>query len=181
MSSNESARSGKGEPPSSGRDREWKPSAPREPPANTPVNAAGLETSAGTSQPPPLPPPNASSLRSRIADQDAPRVVPQAFASSHVPDSSRPEEDRDGARKRTVTGTCIPPHLLMDHLTGLCLADRERGPAEASTPAAEQAPISKRLRINRDRYKSGPSHALAKKLLPIDPQAGDKGRTDRKD
>lgn len=39
----------------------------------------------------------------------------------------------------------------------------------------------KRPRINRTRYVSGGSHAIAKKLLPIDPQAGDKNRSSRQD
>ena len=61
--------------------------------------------------------------------------------------------------------------------------DRERDAPEApgATEPAAQAP--KRPRIIRDRYGAGSSGGggLAKKLLPIDPQAADKARAARKD
>jgi THO complex subunit 2 len=61
------------------------------------------------------------------------------------------------------------------------VVDREKdtsGDAAVSTGLdAVQPP--KRPRLIRNRYPS--SHAIAKKLLPIDPQAADKTRAGRKD
>ena len=58
-------------------------------------------------------------------------------------------------------------------------ADREPETPGSNEPTA-QAP--KRPRLIRDRYGATPGGgALAKKLLPIDPQAADKARAARKD
>jgi len=67
-------------------------------------------------------------------------------------------------------------------LTKNIISDREKEASETVTSPIEQtSQPPKRPRINRNRYPSGQPHALAKKLLPIDPQAGDKSRSGRKE
>jgi THO complex subunit 2 len=86
--------------------------------------------------------------------------------NSYRPEPPHKDDDRDGSRKRTVS-------------------DREKEASDsASGLGAEQTTQPpKRPRINRNRYPSshGNSYAIAKKLLPTDPQAGDKTRSGRKD
>ena len=62
-------------------------------------------------------------------------------------------------------------------------ADRERDAPEVSGNGEPATQAPKRPRLIRDRYGAGPSGGggLAKKLLPIDPQAADKARSARKD
>lgn len=60
----------------------------------------------------------------------------------------------------------------------LLVPEREKDAGDATGTAAEQTQPSKRPRIRRDRYTGTTSHGLAKKLLPIDPQA-DKTRMSR--
>lgn len=59
--------------------------------------------------------------------------------------------------------------------------DRDKDVGEVSSilggDLSSQPP--KRPRINRNRYHA--PHGVAKRTLPIDPQAGDKSRTMRKD
>ena len=57
--------------------------------------------------------------------------------------------------------------------------ERDAPEATGTSEPATQAP--KRLRLIRDRYATASSGGLAKKLLPIDPQAADKARAARKD
>ncbi|KAG1874783.1 transcription factor/nuclear export subunit protein 2-domain-containing protein [Suillus subalutaceus] len=101
----------------------------------------------------------APSLRSRIGDKEPPRT-PQAPYRSEVPHK---DDDRDN-RKRT-------------------LADRDKDVGEAAISAAGELSLQppKRPRINRNRYNAHAlqTHGLAKRTLPIDPQAGDKSRSTR--
>jgi THO complex subunit 2 len=101
----------------------------------------------------------APSLRSRIGDKEPPRT-PQAPYRSEVPHK---DDDRDN-RKRT-------------------LADRDKDVGEAAVSAAGELSLQppKRPRINRNRYNPHAlqTHGLAKRTLPIDPQAGDKSRSTR--
>ncbi|KAG0699864.1 transcription factor/nuclear export subunit protein 2-domain-containing protein [Suillus ampliporus] len=102
----------------------------------------------------------APSLRSRIGDKEPPRTVPQAPYRSEVPHK---DDDRDN-RKRT-------------------LADRDKDVGEAAVSTAGELSLQppKRPRINRNRYNPHAlqTHGLAKRTLPIDPQAGDKSRSTR--
>ncbi|KAG2755797.1 hypothetical protein P692DRAFT_20853707 [Suillus brevipes Sb2] len=102
----------------------------------------------------------APSLRSRIGDKEPPRTAPQAPYRSEVPHK---DDDRDN-RKRT-------------------LADRDKDVSEAAISAAGELSLQppKRPRINRNRYNPHAlqTHGLAKRTLPIDPQAGDKSRSTR--
>jgi THO complex subunit 2 len=97
----------------------------------------------------------APSLRSRIGDKEPPRT-PQAPYRSEVPHK---DDDRDN-RKRT-------------------LADVGEAAISAAGELSLQPP--KRPRINRNRYNPHAlqTHGLAKRTLPIDPQAGDKSRSTR--
>ena len=130
-----------------------------------------------------IPPGAGGSLRSRIGDKEAPRSLPQA-PSSYRPDSvndrngepSGRDDDRDGSRKRTISGELITSASLADR--SLPVPEREKDIGDTMGTAAEQTQPSKRLRIRRDRYTGTPTHGLAKKLLPIDPQA-DKTRMSR--
>ncbi|KAI0729395.1 transcription factor/nuclear export subunit protein 2-domain-containing protein [Fomitopsis betulina] len=142
----------------SGREREWK--------RDQGLHPSSSGASIGGSGPTDIPPGTGGSLRSRISDKEAPRSLPQA-PSSYRPElgndrngeSSGRDDDRDGSRKRT-------------------LSEREKDAGDATGTAAEQTQPSKRPRIRRDRYTGTTSHGLAKKLLPIDPQA-DKTRMSR--
>jgi len=102
------------------------------------------------------------SLRSRISDKEGPRSLAPAPAPANLYPPQK-DDDRDSSRKRTVS-------------------DREKEASDsASGPSTEQtAQPPKRPRINRNRYPSN-NYAIAKKLLPTDPQAGDKPRSGRKD
>ena len=130
-----------------------------------------------------IPPGTGGSLRSRISDKEAPRSLPQA-PSSYRPESgndrnSEPsgrDDDRDGSRKRTISGELILKATLA--FRSLSILEREKDTGDATGTTAEQTQPSKRPRIRRDRYTGAPSHGLAKKLLPIDPQA-DKTRMSR--
>ncbi|KAI6047038.1 transcription factor/nuclear export subunit protein 2-domain-containing protein [Pisolithus marmoratus] len=100
------------------------------------------------------------SLRSRIGEKEAPRSAPPAglYRSSELP---LRDDDRDN-RKRT-----------------LAERDKEMEDPNSSVGDISSQPL-KRPRINRHRYT--PVHGgLAKRTLPIDPQAGDKPRAGRKD
>ncbi|KAI0750889.1 transcription factor/nuclear export subunit protein 2-domain-containing protein [Daedaleopsis nitida] len=136
------------------RDRDWKRDQPPHAPSG-PGPSGGAQN--GSSQEP-----QGGSLRSRIGERDT-RALPQtptAPPGDRKSDGGR-DDDRDGSRKRTIS-------------------DRERDAPDApgSNEPITQAP--KRLRLIRDRYGTAPSN-LAKKLLPIDPQAADKARAARKD
>ncbi|TFK29236.1 hypothetical protein FA15DRAFT_664153 [Coprinopsis marcescibilis] len=98
----------------------------------------------------PLPAP-AVSLRSRIGEKE-----PPGAPSAYRHDASRSEDDKDAGRKRTAS-------------------EREKDLDPPAEPPSQQPP--KRPKINRNRYTgaaSGQSHAVARKLLPIDPHAADK-------
>ncbi|KAF9224309.1 hypothetical protein BS17DRAFT_779623 [Gyrodon lividus] len=100
------------------------------------------------------------SLRARIGEKEVPRSAPQAPTASYRPDIPHKDDERDN-RKRT-------------------LADRDKDTGEGNTilgDLSSQPP--KRPRINRNRYHA--PHGLAKRTLPIDPQASDKSRSARKD
>ncbi|KAH7888047.1 transcription factor/nuclear export subunit protein 2-domain-containing protein [Phlebopus sp. FC_14] len=103
----------------------------------------------------------APSLRSRIGEKEGARPGGQAPTAPHRSDLAHKDDERDN-RKRT-------------------LADRDKDAVDVSSNAtgelASQPP--KRPRINRNRYHQ--AHGLAKRTLPIDPQAGDKTRSGRKD
>jgi len=158
MASGEPPRSSKSEAPT-GRERLLREPAPHQP-----------QNGPSVSSQPPAQEPGSGSLRSRIGERELPLPRTPQAPSSHrsdpaaLPERNRADEDRDGARKRTMS-------------------DREKDAAGDATlsagPDAVQPP--KRPRIIRNRYTSGPSHAIAKKLLPIDPQAADKTRAGRKD
>ncbi|KAG1857214.1 transcription factor/nuclear export subunit protein 2-domain-containing protein [Suillus tomentosus] len=98
----------------------------------------------------------APSLRSRIGDKEPPRTAPQAPYRSEAPHK---DDDRDN-RKRTLADV-----------------------GEATISAAGELSLQpqKRPRINRNRYNPHAlqTHGLAKRTLPIDPQAGDKSRSTR--
>ncbi|OSX60384.1 hypothetical protein POSPLADRAFT_1058548 [Postia placenta MAD-698-R-SB12] len=137
----------------SGRDREWKP---RDPPPNAPTgpaNSGGVTATQEASHG------SLGSLRSRIGDKELPRAPAQASSDYRLeagadrkPDSAR-DEERDGSRKRT-------------------LSERDKDSGESPlNPNEVMAQPPKRPRINRNRYSAVPAHGLAKKLLPIDPQA----------
>ncbi|KAG9317173.1 transcription factor/nuclear export subunit protein 2-domain-containing protein [Chiua virens] len=107
--------------------------------------------------------PDSSSLRSRIGEKETTRSAPQAPTTPYRSDASAKDDDRDN-RKRTAT-------------------DRDKDVGEAtSVPAGDLSsqPL-KRPRIIRNRYHPHAPHGLAKRTLPIDPQAGDKSRSTRKD
>lgn len=72
---------------------------------------------------------------------------------------------------------CRCPQTCSSRLT-LYLIDREKDTLETSSQGPEQS-TSKRLKLNRNRY-IGESANMAKKTLPINPQAGDRlqGRKD---
>ncbi|KAI6151770.1 transcription factor/nuclear export subunit protein 2-domain-containing protein [Pisolithus tinctorius] len=100
------------------------------------------------------------SLRSRIGEKEAPRSVPPTglYRSSELPPR---DDDRDN-RKRT-----------------LAERDKEMGDPNSVPGDISSQPL-KRPKINRHRYT--PVHGgLARRTLPIDPQAGDKSRPGRKD
>jgi THO complex subunit 2 len=119
------------------------------------------------------------SLRSRIGGEAA-WAVPQAPPNSFRPELSRPDEERDSGKKRTISGE--DDRHFSNYVCVYEIVDREKDINESVTSIIEQASQPpKRPRINRNRYPSSQSHALAKKLLPIDPQAGDKSRSGRKD
>lgn len=100
------------------------------------------------------------SLRSRIGEKEAPRSAPPAglYRSSELPPR---DDDRDN-RKRTVAER-----------------DKEMGDPNPLPGDISSQPL-KRPRINRHRY-AHVHGGLAKRTLPIDPQAGDKSRAGRKD
>jgi hypothetical protein len=91
----------------------------------------------------------------------------------------------DQRRKETVGKKEQYQVRMTDAFRLICvyeIVDREKDINESVTSIIEQtSQPPKRPRINRNRYPSSQSHALAKKLLPIDPQAGDKSRSGRKD
>lgn len=87
----------------SGREREWK--------RDQGLHPSSSGASIGGSGPTDIPPGTGGSLRSRISDKEAPRSLPQA-PSSYRPElgndrngeSSGRDDDRDGSRKRTLSG-----------------------------------------------------------------------------
>ena len=103
-----------------------------------------------------IPPGAGGSLRSRIGDKEAPRSLPQA-PSSYRPDSvndrngepSGRDDDRDGSRKRTISGELITSASLADR--SLLGPEREKDIGDTMGTAAEQTQPSKRPRIRRDR------------------------------
>lgn len=139
------------------------------------ANGSSLESSQG------------GSLRSRISaapsDRDLSRGLPPA--PSATSGDRKQDDDRDGGRKRTISGTPIAHPACCLRLRWLLTTtpcpDRERDAPEptGTNEPATQAP--KRPRLIRDRYATASSGGLAKKLLPIDPQAADKARAARKD
>lgn len=90
MSSGDTSRS-KGEP-GSGRDRhrDSQNGAPGGLSSNTQAQQEGSH--------------GVGSLRSRIGEKEAPRLLPQAPPNSYRPDPPRKDDDRDGGRKRTISG-----------------------------------------------------------------------------
>ena len=66
-------------------------------------------------------------------------------------------------------------------LTTTRSADREREAPEMTGTNEPTAQAPKRPRLIRDRYNTTSSGGLAKRTLPIDPQAADKARAARKD
>jgi len=103
-------------------------------------------------------PDTSSSLRARIGEKEGTRSAPQAPAASYRSDISSKEDERDN-RKRTA-------------------ADRDKDVGEVNNvPGSDlgSQPL-KRPKIIRNRYPG-----LAKRTLPIDPQAGEKSRSTRKD
>ncbi|KAF8138151.1 hypothetical protein EV363DRAFT_1292738 [Boletus edulis] len=103
-------------------------------------------------------PDTGSSLRARIGEKEAIRSAPQAPAASYRSDILSKEDERDN-RKRTA-------------------ADREKDVGEVNNiPGSDLSsqPL-KRPKIIRNRYPG-----LAKRTLPIDPHAGDKSRSTRKE
>jgi THO complex subunit 2 len=157
MSSGETSRGGKTE--SSAREREWK--SQRDPAQN------GLS--------------EGGSLRSRIGDKDSSRMLPHAPPNSYRPEPPRKDEDRDSGRKRTLSGTKFAYSCQYDQVLTLHgPPDREKDIGDTSSGlGADQATTQppKRPRINRNRYTASPSYAVAKRSLPIDPQAADKTRS----
>ncbi|KAG6378421.1 transcription factor/nuclear export subunit protein 2-domain-containing protein [Boletus reticuloceps] len=103
-------------------------------------------------------PDTGSSLRARIGEKEAIRSAPQAPAASYRSDILSKEDERDN-RKRTA-------------------ADRDKDVGEVNNiPGSDLSsqPL-KRPKIIRNRYPG-----LAKRTLPIDPHAGDKSRSTRKE
>nr|VWP00540.1 Palmitoyltransferase AKR1 (EC (Ankyrin repeat-containing protein AKR1) [Ganoderma boninense] len=139
-----------------GRDRDWKRDQPTHASSGQSggANGSSLESSQG------------GSLRSRISaapgDRDSSRGLPPAPLTASG--DRKQDDDRDAGRKRTIS-------------------DRERDAPEATSTSEPAAQAPKRLRLirDRDRYATASSGGLAKKLLPIDPQAADKARAARKD
>jgi len=153
MASSDTTRGSKTEsaPP---RDRDWKRDAAPQGSSNA---AQQSQSELGVS--------SSGSLRARISEKEVPRSLGPAPANSYRPDPPHKDEDRDSSRKRTVS-------------------DREKDASDsASGLGAEQTTQPpKRPRINRNRYPThGNSYAIAKKLLPTDPQAAEKPRAGRKD
>ncbi|KAF9468910.1 transcription factor/nuclear export subunit protein 2-domain-containing protein [Collybia nuda] len=155
MSSSDVVR-GKGDP-TSGRDRHRD-----HPNSNGPPPSLGSNNSQSYQDNGPQGP---GSLRSRIGDKEHPRSLPPqpSAVNSYRLELQRKDDDRDN-RKRTAS-------------------DRDKDVNDiplGTSGSAEPMQPPKRPRINRHRYSlttpSQNQHALAKKLLPIDPLAGDKTR-----
>ncbi|KAL0949134.1 hypothetical protein HGRIS_009218 [Hohenbuehelia grisea] len=117
------------------------------------------------------------SLRSRISDKEAPLGGSQAPSNSYRPE---PKEDDRDSRKRTLSGGISSFGLnFWIRADWLAIVEREKDVNDGSSSLGGDVQPPKRPRINRHRYSSAQPHALAKKLLPIDPSAGDKrGRKD---
>ncbi|PFH52601.1 hypothetical protein AMATHDRAFT_74079 [Amanita thiersii Skay4041] len=97
------------------------------------------------------------SLLSRIGDKEASAVSQQSPSNSYRPDS-RKDDDRDG-RKRTMSDR-----------------DKEVSDTVAGSDQSMQPPKRPRM-VRSNRHTSGQNmHGIARKLLPIDPSAGDKSR-----
>jgi THO complex subunit 2 len=104
------------------------------------------------------------SLHSRISDKEAPRSLGPAPPNSYRPEPPHNDDDRDSSRKRTIS-------------------EREKDASDSvSGTGPPYAQPLKRPRINRNRYAPlNASYAIAKKLIPTDPQAAEKARAGRKD
>ncbi|THH13890.1 hypothetical protein EW146_g6381 [Bondarzewia mesenterica] len=136
------------------------------------LNGSSTGATGATAQSSPQESSGTGSLRARIGEREAPHPpqAPNSHRAETAPAASernRQDDDRESSRKRTVS-------------------DREKDAGgDAALGAGPDTVLQppKRPRINRSRYASGSSrdHALAKRLLPIDPQAGDKTRSGRKD
>jgi len=94
---------------------------------------------------------NLGSLRSRIGEKEAPP------SSSYRGESSRNDDDRESSRKRTAS-------------------DRDNDPTPGASESTSQAPKRPRLTGGTRGRPLANTHAIAKKLLPIDPSAGDKSQ-----
>lgn len=175
MSSSETLRSTKPEAPTL-HEREWR--APRDDAPH--LLAGGAHQTQQASGPS-----SGGSLRSRIGDKDVTRSSGSAQTSAYRSEPSNKDDDRDTSRKRTVSGKSLSLHAVHG-LSLIPSLDREKEASDtASGPGVEHAPQppKKPRIINRNRYSTSQnnSYAIAKKLLPTDPQAGDKSRSGRKD
>jgi THO complex subunit 2 len=152
-----------------GRDREWK--SQREQPPNSQAGPPSTPQQESLSHGP-------GSLRSRISDKETiSRSLPHISQNSYRPDVSNKDDDRDSNRKRTLSGARFISRVFFSRDINFLFSDREKDVAEpASSAGSEQAAqVPKRPRIQRNRY------AIAQKLLPIDPQVGDRKRSGRTD
>ena len=152
------------------RDRDALPRVARPPPDNQNSNIGGSGDVAQDLS-------NGSSLRSRIGEREresAGRALPPSSSASGDRKPLDDDNRSDGGRKRTLAGSYIPLLFMYSpHIVSILPLDRERdappdpvGNLGGGDPASH---VPKRPRINRNRYGDG--SALAKKLLPIDPQA----------
>ncbi|KAM6495643.1 Transcription factor/nuclear export subunit protein 2 domain containing protein [Amanita muscaria] len=129
--------------------REWARDQP-------PQSAPSINSPSSAPSPVDIPPQRpGGSLRSRIGDKE---TVPAPPSSSYRGDNSRKDDERDN-RKRSTSDR-----------------DKESDIALTGNEQAMQPPKRPKLG-GRSRYSSSHNpHALARKLLPIDPSAADKSR-----
>lgn len=150
----------KGDQMNSGRDRHRDSG----PPPIKPLNLSGLANPPETS--------SRGSLRSRISEKEP---SPLSFRGA----DARNEEEREQQRKRTLAGMLnISYHLSNTDLIIDRDVDMSDGGAGLNGDPSAQPPKRPRtapVRRNFNNQGTGP-HAIARKLLPIDPSAGDKNQ-----
>ncbi|KAI0312477.1 transcription factor/nuclear export subunit protein 2-domain-containing protein [Amylostereum chailletii] len=135
---------------------------------------------------------DSTTLLSRIGARDAARLPqgPSSFRGepAHFPERGRAEDEHDAGRKRTLSGEINygSGKAAWAH-TSSAERERERERELPLTDSAMSTPDGqppKRPRLRRNRYPEDAgqgSHALARKLLDVDPHAADRLRHGRKD
>lgn len=139
-------------------------------PPNKPPNANGL---------PNHPEPSSrGSLRSRIGEKEP---SPLSFRGA---DALRHEEERELHRKRTLSGmstmTVYYTNANSPPITDRDVDMNDSGPGLGGDSSSQPPKRPRTAAARRNFNNQGNGHAIARKLLPIDPSAGDKNprRTD---